>query len=309
MLSVPTELYNLNPLWKTCLPGISAFYDPQYALSTANGLTIPSITHGGNPIIPVATATGESAVAGPTGTPPTASSTKTPTPSSTLISTPQGKPAPTRSSEPSQTAVIDPPKGLSSSLSTILPELSLDGTTATANSASAIIIASQTLTPGGQVTVSGTIISMTIDGSSVIFGGSSTQVLVQPASQQGTSAVFTQAQPQITPAYLVGSQTLVASGSTITVSSTVLSLAVDRSSVVIGTSTEALSGYLSSNPAVTKGYQIGTQILADGGLAITISGIRLSLADGRSSIVVGTQTEALGDYISSNPSIVGGVRT
>lgn len=42
MLSVPTQLYSLQPLWTGCVAGRSAFFDPPSILSTASGFAVPT---------------------------------------------------------------------------------------------------------------------------------------------------------------------------------------------------------------------------------------------------------------------------
>lgn len=118
--------------------------------------------------------------------------------------------------------------------------------------------------------------------------------------------------------YHIGGQILTPGG-TVTVSSTVISLASDQTDAVVGTRTEVLgphpTGGLDSGPAVatrsnlTLGsqtltsnslgqYNIDGQTLTPGG-AITVSGTMLSLAPNGSDVVVGTKTEALGPYITA----------
>jgi uncharacterized membrane protein YgcG len=60
MLSVPTQLYTLQPQWTGCLPGLSAFFDPIYTLTSAGSTgLVPHTT--GAPAVPGAV---------PTATPP-----------------------------------------------------------------------------------------------------------------------------------------------------------------------------------------------------------------------------------------------
>ena len=44
LLSVPTQVFSIDTSWRTCLAGISAFYDPPYALVSESGLLPVSIT-------------------------------------------------------------------------------------------------------------------------------------------------------------------------------------------------------------------------------------------------------------------------
>jgi uncharacterized protein YodC (DUF2158 family) len=145
--------------------------------------------------------------------------------------------------------------------------LTVNGVTATANSASNYVVESQTLRPGGPaITVSGTRISLASDAAAVVVG-SQTSVLSGP---KGTYAAadsalhHTSANPK--PA------TLTINGVTVT-----------------------------ANPA--SNYVFETQTLKPGGPAITVSGTRISLASDAAVVVVGSQTSALsttmgiGDYV------------
>ncbi|KUJ15995.1 uncharacterized protein LY89DRAFT_735138 [Mollisia scopiformis] len=190
--------------------------------------------------------------------------------------------------QPVQTAGNDDPPGSAD------PPVgfTIDGTTLTPNSESGLVFATQTLRPGSQITYSGTVLSMAADGSSLIFGGTSTQVLAQSTAPAG---------------YIVGSQVLVAGAPAITVSGTLVSLEQGGSSVVIGgTKTEALSDFLGSDPTVAAEYRIGDQILQAGGPAITILGTRVSLDADGSTVVVGTETEALSEFTGSSGCGIGG---
>jgi len=122
--------------------------------------------------------------------------------------------------------------------------LTFNGQTYTANSASDFVIAGQTLTPGGQITVSGTPISEAASGSGLVAFGSSTQVLGH-APPGVTNAAVMSFDGQIFTAnaasdFVIDGQTLTPGGM-ITVSGTPISEAPGATNVVIGTSTEALS--------------------------------------------------------------------
>jgi len=122
--------------------------------------------------------------------------------------------------------------------------LTFNGQTYTANSASDFVIAGQTLTPGGQITVSGTPISEAASGSGLVAFGSSTQVLGH-APPGVTNAAVMNFNGQIFTAnaasdFVIDGHTLTPGGM-ITVSGTPISEAPGATNVVIGTSTEALS--------------------------------------------------------------------
>jgi hypothetical protein len=155
--------------------------------------------------------------------------------------------------------------------------VSIAGSTITANSASAFIYGTYTLTPGGQVTISGTTYSFATNGAAIAIGTSTTELLgvASPSPTQ----------------YVLGTQTLIPGGPEITVSGTVLSLLPGRSSVVINGNTQAASILLSASSVPE--YLVETQTLIAGGPAITVSGTVISLVSGGSSVVVGGMTEAL----------------
>jgi hypothetical protein len=111
--------------------------------------------------------------------------------------------------------------------------------------------------------------------------------------------------------YIIGSQTLVAGGSAITVSGTVISLDPGGQSVVIGgtikPATAALGAYSHVSPVlVISTYIIGSQTLIAGDPAITVSGNVVSLDPGGQSVVIGGTSEpasvALGIYTATGGS-------
>ena len=67
-----------------------------------------------------------------------------------------------------------------------IPVLTLDGSTYQANQASHFIIASQTLTPGGKVTISGTPVAIDKDASAAVIG-TTTQSLSKARVTQKSS--------------------------------------------------------------------------------------------------------------------------
>jgi uncharacterized protein YodC (DUF2158 family) len=144
--------------------------------------------------------------------------------------------------------------------------LTINGMTVTPNSASAYVVETQTLQPGGPaIMVSGTRISLASDAAAVVIG-SQTSLLskamdtyaVEPASQHASDI------PQ--------AATLTINGVTVTANS-------------------------------ASNYVFETQTLQPGGPAITVSGTRISLASDAAAVVVGSQTSALsttlgvGDYV------------
>ena len=135
--------------------------------------------------------------------------------------------------------------------------LTFNGQTYTANSASDFVIGSQTLTPGGQITVSGTPIAEAPSGSGLVAVGSSTQVLGHAQAGVTSAAVMTFNGQMYTADsasdFVIGNQTLTPGGM-ITVSGTPISEAAGATDVVIGTSTEALSSVaVTSAPMAFEG--------------------------------------------------------
>jgi hypothetical protein len=92
----------------------------------------------------------------------------------------------------------------------------IGGSTITANSVSAFVIGTQTLTPGGNIIVLGIALSMASDGVTLIISGTSTQVLERP--------------------YTVIPQSLVSGGPPVAVPGTVIIVETDGGGVTEDTS-------------------------------------------------------------------------
>ncbi|KAL9065260.1 MAG: hypothetical protein Q9161_008339 [Pseudevernia consocians] len=186
------------------------------------------------------------------------------------------------------------------------PVLSVAGSTYTANSASEFVVAGQTLTPGGQIMVDSTPISLLPSADIAVVAGSS-QVLTTPApSPNPATMTFAGSTYTANTAsqFVVAGQTL-RPGGQIIVSSTTLSLAPSANIAVIGTSTQLLSNSApTSNPAILRfagstytansasQFVIAGQTLAPGG-TITASGTPIYLPQGTSLAVIGTSTQFL----------------
>lgn len=194
---------------------------------------------------------------------------------------------------------------------TAVPALmTFDGQTYTANSASDFVIAGQTLTPGGIITVSGTPISEAASGSGIVAIGSSTQVLGHASATTTSPATMTfNGQTYTADAasdFTINGQTLTPGG-VITVSGTSISEAASGSGlVVVGSSTQvlghALAGVTQAAVMTFDGqtftanaasdFVIDGQTLTPGGM-ITVSGTPISEAAGATDVVIGTSTEVL----------------
>ena len=183
--------------------------------------------------------------------------------------------------------------------------LTFEGSTYTANSATQLVIAGQTLTPGGEITVAGTPISLGHGGSVAVVGGS-TESLAHAAA--GLAPVLTFAGSTYTEnsasQLVVAGQTLTPGGQ-ITVSGTLISLAPDASLAVAAGVTQAL-GPASTSPGKlpvlsigesrytansASAFVIGGQTLTQGG-GLTVSGTPISLAPGGSLAIVAGITES-----------------
>lgn len=197
---------------------------------------------------------------------------------------------------------------------TVQPALTVGTQIVTSNAQSQYIVGSQTLTPGGAITVDGTKISLAPGGTEAVVGSITKQLIpglvpavtAPPNLAIGTQTVTPNGQGQ----YVVGTQTLTPGG-VMTVSGTRISLAPDGTQAVVGSITEQLTSALvpalTAPPNLTIGtqtiapnaqgqYLVGTQTLSPGGV-ITVSGTTVSLVPGGSYAIVGTSTEALGPYI------------
>ena len=167
--------------------------------------------------------------------------------------------------------------------------LPLGETSITANSASDFIVGSQTLKPGGVITIAGTRISLPA-GSSYVLVGTSTVSLIDLPAKQGQSGILTFAGESYTAdasngAIVIEGQTLTPGGA-ITVAGTRIALSPTAAYAVIGASTIPLqegnpNGILtlarSEYTATSGSYTISGQTLTPGG-TITVSGTRISLS-------------------------------
>lgn len=183
-----------------------------------------------------------------------------------------------------------------------LATIKIKGTPITPNAASQYLVGSQTLTLGGQITVSGTAVSLDPSAAVLVVAGITTPV--QPAVQPTLAAISINDTPIMANSasqYIVGSQTLIPGAPAITVSGTRYSIAPLASYTVVGGTTYQVSPYRATliiggvvvTPNAVGDYIVGSQALMPGGSAITVSGTRYSLASGDSYLVVGSITETL----------------
>ena len=166
--------------------------------------------------------------------------------------------------------------------------LPLGDTSITANPASDFIVESQTLSPGGAITIAGTPISLPA-GSSYALVGSSTVSLISLSAKQDQPSVLTFAGQRYTAdpsneAIVIEGQT-VTPGGAITVAGTRIALAPTAAYAVVGPSTiplqatsNAVLTFATSAYTATSGtFTIAGQTLTPGGI-ITVSGTRISLS-------------------------------
>ena len=195
------------------------------------------------------------------------------------------------------------------------PALTFAGSTYTADSSSRILIAGQTLKPGGPaITVSSTPISLAPDASLAVVGGT-TQSLLHPTAVPSPSPVLTFAGSTYTPnsdsAFLIQGQTHLPGTPAITVSTTPISLAPGADVAVIAGQTQSLSplaAVAAAAPVLTfagsaytadaaKVFTIDGQTLIPGGTPITVSHAPISLAPGATfALVAGSTLPLLSGY-------------
>lgn len=206
------------------------------------------------------------------------------------------------------------------------PAFIFHGSTFTANPTAPVVIAGQTLPPGGPaITVSGTRLSLAASASQVIIGGATiplntntSPITLAPALTIGGQTITANPASQ----YVIAGQTLVPGGPAITVSGTRLSLASSASQLLVGSSTIPLiaQGFfptltiagqtLTANPSGR--YIIDGQTFAPGGPAITISGTRISLGPSASTLVMGSNTLSLSagaGQVTAYPTVTIGSET
>ena len=125
-----------------------------------------------------------------------------------------------------------------------IPAFTLDGSIYTLDPSSAFVIGTQTLTPGGRITVSGTPIFLASSEPYVLVGTSTVPLPTAGAglfTLAGSTYSLNAASDLV-----IGTQTLTPGGAAVTVSGTPVSLGVGASDVVIGTSTQGLGGLIMS---------------------------------------------------------------
>ena len=246
---------------------------------------------------------------------PTTSSTSTPVAANNPPATPvannpavtSNAPAPTTSPNP----IILTPVTQATPTTNAPAQVTVDSSTIVADPSSAFVIASQTLTAGGQVTHANSVYSLATNGRNLVVTGSSTQVLADPATPATTPAKITVGGSTITAnpssAFVIASQTLTPGGK-ITHSDIVYSLASNGANLVVAASSTQNIAFPSPAPSAPAAYVIGSQTLVPGAAAL-ISGTVVSLQAGGSSVVVAGTTAPLSQYLAMPTSVIVGGQT
>lgn len=175
-----------------------------------------------------------------------------------------------------------------------------------ADSASNYRIGTQTLIPGGSaITVNNVAYSLApsaaalvSDGSTVVLASPKNRILdiKPPILTIGSKTYVANSASQ----YVIGTQTLTPGGPGITIQGTPYSLAPSAKALIAGASTILLSPLYNAAPPPTasvltaephaSNYIIGTHTIIPGGPAVTINGVRYSLALSATALVSDTQT-------------------
>ena len=189
------------------------------------------------------------------------------------------------------------------------PIITLGGSTFTADSSSQFHIGSQTLAPGGTIVRSSQVVSLAHNAATVIVGSQTQQLsqhLIAPASTPVITIGGSTLTANSASHFEIGSQTLVPGGAAITNSvGQILSLAAGGSSIVVDGQTRQVSQQIATPaPVITVGdshitansrsqFVIGSQTLAAGASAITVSNQVISLVSSGNAVVFGQRTQAI----------------
>ena len=201
------------------------------------------------------------------------------------------------------------------------PNVIIGSTILTPNAQSKIVVASQTLTPGGPVlTLNDVAISLTPFYSALEVRSSVISLSpVNPAPSGSAPPVLTVGGsalvPGLTSAYVGASQTLLPGGPALSMDSAIISLAPSGTALILKASNTFLSLEATPTlqlPAFTVGgivittnaasvYVAAGQTLVPGGPALTINSQVVSLALSATAIILGTTTVPLS--VTSGPSV------
>jgi hypothetical protein len=188
-------------------------------------------------------------------------------------------------------------------------------------SGNTIVIAEQTLIPGGSViTVAGTTLPLAPSAAFVVINGATSSLArpVAPFNAQPTivvgNEVFGPVSRFLESSFVVGDRILAPGGSAVTISGTTLSLAASASFIVINGITSTIEN--PAAPTITVGgnimkllpaspvasFILHDQTLIPGGSPIIFSGTTLSLASSASFVVVNGVTSTLASIATLFPA-------
>lgn len=182
------------------------------------------------------------------------------------------------------------------------PVISVGDSIVTANSASEFEIGGQTLSPDGPaITAGGTTFELPAGGNAVVVNGATSPINEGSPAQQTPAAQITIGDNIVTAdsnsRFVVGSQTLAAGGSPITVDGSTYSLAPSEVALVVNGQTSPIAvpqgspitmGDVLATPIASGEYVLpGGQTLASDGPAVTVDGTTYSLATSGSVVVNG----------------------
>ena len=287
IISPLSELTDIDEAWGANCQ-IAAFQgnDPPFALTPA--LNIASTT-----------------LMGPSPVYPTAS------PSQNIPSQPIVTPQPeTQTFNPSSQTSPDPiipdsaPATPASQLISMSdPEVkTIAGQPVSMDTSSRFIIGTQTLTPGGAITISGTPFSFPLSSSYVITGTSKVPIASNSASALPQTLIFgghTYTADSAT-VFVIGSQTVIPGDPAITISGSQISFGTLRTEIDLTSTFDAevltFAGETYTEDTASN-FVLGTQTLIPGAAPITVSGISMSLAVDPTGVVIGTSTQGLASLI------------
>lgn len=189
------------------------------------------------------------------------------------------------------------------------PIITLGGSTLTADSSSNFYIGSQTLAPGGTIVRGSQVVSLAPNAATVFLGSQTQQLSQQPIAPISTPVITIGGSTLTANSashFEIGSQTLVPGGAAITNSAgQTISLAAGGLSAVVDGQTQQVSQQVATPaPVITVGnsritansqsqFVVGSQTLAPGASAITISNQVISLASSGNAVVFGQRTQAI----------------
>ena len=189
--------------------------------------------------------------------------------------------------------------GKTTPLQEVDPTVTIGNQVLTANVQSEYVIEGQTLSPGGRpIAISGTTYSLALQASAIVINGKTTPLQeVDPTVTIGNQVLTANVQSE----YVIEGQTLSPGGRPIAISGITYSLAAQASAIVVNGKTTPLEA--ASSAEIIKGTPIsakseiiiGTQTAIAGGVAITVSGVIVSLPASGNSIIIGSSTEVLPD--------------